>query len=117
MTISVRDYTIINLVQATHYQGDVNGIQCSCMSLISASLTIFKPSGLQDKFYLDYMLGKGDQLFKCIRKFKYLGMQDLPQDFLTENSSVNVEFLENKKGEITAGTYLLSIAETVNGVQ
>ena len=44
-------------------------------------------------------------------------MQDLPQDFLTENSSVNVEFLENKKGEITAGTYLLSIAETVNGVQ
>ena len=44
-------------------------------------------------------------------------MQDLPQEFLTENSSVNVEFWENKKGEITAGTYLLSIAETVNGVQ
>ena len=60
MTISVRDYTIINLVQATHYQADVKGIQCSCMSLISAGLAIFKPSDLWDKFYLDYMLGNGD---------------------------------------------------------
>ena len=30
---------------------------------------------------------------------------------------MNVEFLENKTGEITAGTYLLSIAEIVNTAQ
>ena len=29
-------------------------------------------------------------------------MDDLPQDFLIVNSSVNVEFLENKTGEIAA---------------
>ena len=44
-------------------------------------------------------------------------MEDLPQEFLLENYSMNVEFLENKTGEITAGTYLLSIAEIVNTAQ
>ena len=34
-------------------------------------------------------------------------MEDLPQEFLTENSSANVEVLENDTGEITAGAYLL----------
>ena len=38
-------------------------------------------------------------------------MEDLLQEFLIENCSTNVEFLENKTGEITAGLYLLSIAE------
>ena len=44
-------------------------------------------------------------------------MEDLPQGFLVENSSINVEFLENKTGEITTGAYLIPISETVNGIQ
>ena len=44
-------------------------------------------------------------------------MEDLPQRFLVEKSSINVKFLENKTGKITAGTYLISISEIVNGVQ
>ena len=40
-------------------------------------------------------------------------MEDLTQEFLVENSSMNVEFLENTTGGITAGAYLLSIADTV----
>ena len=38
-------------------------------------------------------------------------MEDLPQEFLIENCFINVEFLENKTGEVTAGLYLLPIAE------
>ena len=38
-------------------------------------------------------------------------MEDLLQEFLIENCSINVEFLENKTGEVTAGLYLLSIVE------
>ena len=38
-------------------------------------------------------------------------MEDLRQEFLIENCFINVEFLENKTGEVTAGLYLLSIAE------
>ena len=44
-------------------------------------------------------------------------MEDLPQECLVENSSINVEFLENKTGEITAEAYMISISKTVNGVQ
>ena len=63
------------------------------------------------------MLGKGDQLFKFIGKFRYLGIEDLPQEFLIENSLINVQFLKNKTGEITDGAYLLPISEIVNSVQ
>ena len=66
---------------------------------------------------MDRILGKMVQLFKFIGKFRYLGKEDLPQEFLVENSSINVEFLENKTGEITAETYMISISEIVNGIQ
>ena len=36
---------------------------------------------------------------------------------MTESSPVNVEFLENKAGEITGGAYLLSIVKIVNKLQ
>ena len=87
------------------------------MSLISLSWILFKSPGLWDKFDLDCILGKGDQLFKFIGKFRYLGIEDLPQEFLIEKSLINVQFLENNTGEITAGAYLPSIAEIVNSVQ
>ena len=44
-------------------------------------------------------------------------MEDLPQEFFVEITSINMEFLENKTGEITAETYLISISEILNGVQ
>ena len=44
-------------------------------------------------------------------------MEDLPQTFFIENSSINVEFLNNKTGEITAGAYLVSITEIVSDCQ
>ena len=58
MKLNMRDYTIIKVVQGNHHQGDVRygtsrGIQCSCMSLISLSWTLFKSAGLWDKFDLD----------------------------------------------------------------
>ena len=36
---------------------------------------------------------------------------------MIENSSANVELLENKTREITGGAYLLSIAKIVNRIQ
>ena len=75
------------------------------MLLLSVSWTLFKSPGLWNKFDLDCILGK-DQLFKLIGKFRYLMVEDLPQEFMIENCPINVELLENKKGEITAGTYL-----------
>ena len=87
------------------------------MSFMSVSWILFKSPGMWDKFELDCILARGDQLFKFIGKFRYLGVEDLPQEFLLENYSMNAEFLEDKTGETTVGAYLLSIAEIVNSAQ
>ena len=73
------------------------------MPLISVSWTLFKSAGLWNKFELDCILDKGDQLFTIIGKFRYLGVKDLSQEFMIENSLINVELLENNTREITAG--------------
>ena len=46
-----------------------------------------------------------------------IGIEDLPQEFYIENSVINVEFLNNRTGEITAGAYLVSITEIVSDCQ
>ena len=76
------------------------------MSLILVNWALFRSSCRWDKFDLDCILDKRDQLFKFISKSRYLIIEDLPQEFLREIFSVNVQFLENKTGEITAGAYL-----------
>ena len=63
------------------------------------------------------ILGKGDQLFNFISTFWYIAMESLPQEMFTENCFINVEFLDNKEGEITTRSYWLSIIEIKNGVQ
>ena len=108
MELRMIDYAIIKVVQATHYQGDVRygtsrGLQCSCMSFMSLSWRLFKSPGLWDKSDLDCILSKEYQSCKFISKIRYLGIEDLLQEFLIENALINVEFLENEAGEITAG--------------
>ena len=63
MTLNIINYTIVKVVQDSHYQGDVRygtsgGIQCSCMSLILISWKLFKSSGLWNEFDLDCILDK-----------------------------------------------------------
>ena len=93
------------------------GVCSACACPLYLSWTLFKSPGLWGKFDLDSILGKGYHLFKIIGKFRYLGMEDVPQEFSIKNCSINVEFLENKTGEITAGVYLLSIVENRNSVR
>ena len=44
-------------------------------------------------------------------------MEDLPQEFFIKNSSINIEVLNIRTGEITAGAYLVSITEIVSDCQ
>ena len=53
-------------------------------------------------------------MFKSLNDYRYVGMEDSAQEFLFENSSININFLNNRTGETTAGTYLVSIAEFVS---
>ena len=65
------------------------------MPFVLVSWTLFRSPDLWDKFDIDWILYKGDQLFKFIGH-----LEDLAQDFLVEDFSVNAEYLENKTGEI-----------------
>ena len=82
------------------------------MSLITVIWTLFRSPGQWKKLDLDGLLGKGDQLFKSLNRFRYLGIENLLQEFSIQG--LNMQFLENKVWEITAGTYLTFIVETVN---
>ena len=101
---------------ATHHQGDIRygmprGIQCSCMSLMVVYWALFYSASIWDFFGLDCILNIGELLLRYQNNYRYLGMAYLPQDIFIKNSSINVEFLNNRTGEITAESYLVSITE------
>ena len=58
MSLSIKDYILIKVVQVSHQRWGVRyvvskGIKCSYMSLLAVSLTLFKSPGLWNKFDLD----------------------------------------------------------------
>ena len=80
MALSIRYYKIMKAVQATHHKGDVkfgtsSGMQCSSIALTEITWTLVKSHEMWDKFDLDRMLGKGDQLFTFISKLRQLVME------------------------------------------
>ena len=44
-------------------------------------------------------------------------MEDLPQKFLVERSSINVTFLEYETGKVTVWPHLMSVSNIANGIQ
>ena len=98
----------MKVVQVSHYQGDFRygmsrGVQCSCISLMSVCWTLFKSTGILDFLEFDCILQKVDLLFKSLNNYICIRMEDLPQKFWIEDLSINVEFLNNRTGEITVG--------------
>ena len=84
---------------------------------MSVCWTLFKSVSIWDSFDLDCILQKGDILFESANNYRYLGMEDLPQEFFIENSSINLEFLNNRTGKITTRIYFVSITEIVSDCQ
>ena len=58
------------------------------ISIASVNWALFRSSGVRNKFNLDCILRKVYQLFKSIDQFRYLEMEDLPQEFWIEKSSL-----------------------------
>ena len=87
------------------------------MLLMSVWWALFKSGSIWDSFDLDSTLQKEDLMFKSLNNYRYLGMEDLPQEFFIENSSINIEFLNDRNGEITAGAYLVSVTEMASDCQ
>ena len=101
-----------------NYQGVVaknDTLMCMQSSLHLSYASYLLTAVLWDKLDLNCIFCKEAQLFKFIGKFRYLGLQKLPEDFLIENATRNVIFFfENKTREIAAEAYLISISEIVS---
>ena len=80
-------------------------------------LTLFKSASIWDSFDWDCILQKGDLLFISLNNYRYPEMEDFSQEAFIENLSINIEFLNNRTGEITDGTYLVSVTEFVSDCQ
>ena len=74
--------------------------------------------GIFDFKKVDFIvdLQRGDLLLKFFNNYRYFEMEDLPQEFFTKHSS-SVQVLHNRREEITAGTYLVSINGIVSDGQ
>ena len=62
-----------------------------------------KSARVWDSFDLDCVLQKRHLNFKSLNNYRYIGIVDFLQEIFIENSAINVELLNNRTGEITAG--------------
>ena len=76
-------------------------------------LGIVKTIARWDSDDLNRILQNGDCLFKSLHIFRLLGVEDLPAEVNIRGHVVRIELLENKTGEITLNTYLISLTEIV----
>ena len=70
------------------------------MSFMSVCWKLFTSVCIWDFFDLDCILQKGNVLFKSVNNYRYLGMESLPHESFIENSSINIELLNNRTGQI-----------------
>ena len=81
---------------------------------MSVCWTLFKSANIWDYFDLDCILQKGIFCLNLSIITDILGWNTYHRSFFIENLSINVEFLNNKTGETTAGVNLVSINEIVS---
>ena len=84
---------------------------------MSVCWTLFKYVSGKGLLRFRLYITKGDLLLKSLNIYRYLGMEDLPQQFFIKNSLMNIHFLNIRPGEVTAGAYLVSITDIVNDCQ
>ena len=110
-----RSIHISKILQGTHQQGDIRYgfIQCLCISLMAVCSSRIKSISRWDSNDVDWILRKGDELFKSFNKFKLLGVEDLLTKIEIYSHSIDIALLENRKGEITSSIYMTSIGDIV----
>ena len=109
MALRIKIFVIIKVVAKN------DTLMCMQSSLHLSYASYLLTAVLWDKLDLNCIFCKEAQLFKFIGKFRYLGLQKLPEDFLIENATRNVIFFfGNKTREIAAEAYLISISEIVS---
>ena len=96
-------YSIQKVVQASFSQGhpkfgSTRGIQCTCISLFSICFSIFKTVSRWNRHDIEYVIEKGDALYKMQNTNQLLSYTQLPRVVQVEHLLVPVNFLEDCYG-------------------
>ena len=102
-------YNIIKLVKASFHQGntmfgETAGTQCACNALFSLCWARIKSVAYWNSCDLDYVLIKGDEIYKNINLKRFLGPEDLPNILQVENANVTIKYVQLVDTEINKHT-------------
>lgn len=105
-------YTILNCIQASFNQGhekfgETRGIQCTCIALYNICFSVFKDVSLWNKNDLEYIVEKGDELYKSQNTLRYLSCLELPRNVQVEHLQLPVVFKDNFCSTITKEVTIL----------
>ena len=92
-------YNISKIVQASFHQGHSMfgasaGTQCVCNALFAVCWTKIKNVSFWNSCDLDYILIKGDELYKSINLYRYLEPADLPNVLNVESVDVTIDYVQ-----------------------
>ena len=94
-------------VMGTFNQGDINkfgataGVQCMCNALFSLCWANIKKVSMWKTFDLDNILNRGDQLYKTFNITEFLSIPDLPNEFVIEEHTFQVNLIYNATGMLS----------------
>ena len=117
LTITVFDqmsfYNIVRSVQAGFHQGHetfgaTKGIQCSCISLFSVCFSVFKSVSAWNKNDLEYVLEKGDLVYKAQNSITFLSVPELPTTLVIEDFPLTLNFGADRFGFLHRGSNCIS---------
>ena len=92
-------YNIFKFVKASFHQANIMfgytaGTQCACNVLFSLCWSKIKSVCFWNTTDLDYILIKGDELFKKLNLLRHLSVDDLPKTVSIDNYNAKVTFKE-----------------------
>ena len=88
----------VSFHQADIRFGETAGTQCLCNSLLSISWSLVRRVALWSSVHLDFILIKGDALYKSLNKRGYLTFYELPCQVDTDAGIFNIHKLHNEAG-------------------
>ena len=78
--------------------GDTAGVQWMCNALFSLCWEKVKKVSLWKSFDLDYILDKGDEVYKSLNTRGFISVPDLPSAVVVEDHSFHVNMVHNETG-------------------
>ena len=96
-------YSCVKVINGNFHQGDplfdiTTGTQCVCNSLFSICWSTIRRTALWNTLNLDFILIKGDAIYKCLNVSGHLSFDDLPRTVDIDADTFNVPMLRNETG-------------------